>query len=204
MSGASTFVIALLLGAVIGQVPLGKWSDRTDRRFVVLVASLLVLAGASVGVVATGAGSFPPSSSPAHWSGRAGSRSTGLSLAHVADYLDPELMVAAGSRLIIANGLGAATGPILASVLVSAVGPVGLFWQLGAVALSLAGYVVVRLQVRGAVDESERSHFTPLAAGTTEAGLADIVPEVVGVELDELRRRRPVRRHRNPRPPRHP
>ena len=45
VSGASQFVAAVLLGAVLGQIPLGRWSDRTDRRIVMGAASGLIVAG---------------------------------------------------------------------------------------------------------------------------------------------------------------
>ena len=59
VSGASQFVIAVLVGAVLGQIPLGNWSDRTDRRYVMGVAGLLVVGGAAIGHLATGTDSFP-------------------------------------------------------------------------------------------------------------------------------------------------
>ena len=54
VSGASQFLVAALAGAILGQFPLGRWSDRTDRRIVLGFASLLVMAGALCGTGGSG------------------------------------------------------------------------------------------------------------------------------------------------------
>lgn len=199
VGGASQFLVAVLVGAVVGQIPLGNWSDRTDRRIVMGVAGGLCVAGSAVGVAATMADVFPAALAAAALIGAGAFALYGLSMAHQADYTDPVHMLSAGSRFITANGLAAAAGPIVASIAIGVVGPEAIFHVLGAVAAAFIAFVIVRMTRRDAVDEDKRAHYTPIAATTaTMAALDDVVSETVGVETSELRRRqrRAMRRRR--------
>jgi MFS family permease len=202
VSGASQFVATVLVGAVVGQIPLGRWSDRTDRRIVMGAAAVLVVAGAVVGIAATNTGSFTGSLVAATLIGAGAFSLYGLSFAHMADYIEPTAMVSAGASLITANGLGAASGPFLASVFISSFGPEGLFQLLVVGGGLFSAYVVVRLVQREAASEERRAHYVAVAAGATVAALEDVVSENVGMEPSELRRRRArlVRRRAGDRP----
>ena len=201
VSGASQFVAAVLLGAVLGQIPLGRWSDRTDRRIVMGAASALLVAGSGVGFAGTTAGSFSLVLGAAFLIGAGAFSLYGLSFAHLADYIDPATMVSAGARVMIANGLGAAAGPFLASIALTATGPEGLFGLLGAAGVLFCGFVVWRMTRREAVSEERRAHYVSVAASSTFAALDDVFSEAAGVEPADLHRRK-IRRPPLPRMPR--
>ncbi len=190
VSGASQFVVSLLVGAIVGQIPLGRWSDRTDRRYVMGAAGLLILAGSGLGVLATIESSFPVALGAGVLVGAGSFSLYGLSFAHVADYLAPSAITATGARIIMVNGMAAAAGPFLASSAVGAMGPEGLFVLLAVVSFAFAFLVCCRLAVRPAVSEERRAHYTPVATSSTVAVLEDLGSEVSGVDLGELRRRR--------------
>jgi MFS family permease len=198
VSGASQFVAALLVGAVVGQFPLGRWSDHTDRRFVLAAAALLVAAGSVVGALATVGDSFPAALGAALLIGAGAFSLYGLSFAHVADYVDPSAMPATGARLITFNGLGAAAGPFVASAAIGIVGPEGIFYVLGAMTAPFLAYVVLRLTRRAAVSDERRAHYAPLSTSATVAALDELASEVSGVEITEVpaprRRRMPLPR----------
>lgn len=201
VSGASQFVAALLLGAVLGQFPLGRWSDHTDRRYVLAAAAVLVAVGSVVGAIATVGDSFPLALAAALLVGAGAFSLYGLSFAHVADYVDPEDMPATGARLITFNGLGAAAGPFVASAAIGAVGPEGIFYVLGVMTLPFVAYVVLRLSRRANVSDDRRAHYTPMATSATVAALDELASEVSGVEVAEaeVRRRRRIPRPRSAR-----
>jgi MFS family permease len=203
VSGASQFVVAALLGGVVGQIPLGNWSDRTDRRIVMAVASGIGLAGAAIGVVATTANSLPGVLLAAVLLGAGAFSLYGLSLAHQADYTSPMHMLSAGSRFLTINGFGAAAGPITASVTIGLVGPEGMFHVLGAALTLFGAFVFVRMFSREAVDEDHRATYTPITIGATVAGLDGVLSETTGVESAVVRRRLALLRRRGPsaRPP---
>lgn len=196
VSGASQFVAAVLIGAIAGQIPLGNWSDRTDRRIVMGAAAGLIVTGGLIGMSATAAQSFTGALVAAAFLGAGSFSLYGLSFAHVADYVDPMTMIAVGARLMTVNGLGAAAGPLLASVSIALVGPGGYFEFLAVTAAAFCIFVIVRMLRRAAAVADRRAHYVSVAAGATFAVLDDVVSENVGVEPEVLHRRRMPRRPR--------
>lgn len=193
VSGASQFVVSLLIGAIVGQIPLGRWSDRTDRRYVMAAAAVLIAAGSVIGFAATTASSLPIALVGGLLVGAGGFSLYGLSFAHVADYVAPTALTATGARIIMVNGMAAAAGPFVASVAIGMFGPEGIFFLLGGVAVAFVGLVLFRLAVRAPVSEDRRSHYTPVSSSSTVGLLEDLGSEVSGVDLAELRRKRRFR-----------
>ena len=178
VSGASQFVAAVLVGGVIGQVPLGRWSDRTDRRLVMAVAALLVAGGSGLATVATAGDTFVLALAGGAAIGAGAFSMYGLSFSHVADYVAPELMVATGARIITTNGFGAAAGPIVAAIAVDVVGPEATFVLLGVVAVAFVGLVGYRLTRRGPVSDARRASYAPMATSATVGVIEDFAAEV--------------------------
>lgn len=159
--GTAALIGAALAGGLVLQVPLGRLSDLVDRRGVIVVtglgAALLSLAAASLGpdrigaviavTVLAGGAAFPLYS---------------LSNAHLNDYLDQQLVVAAGARMVLVNGIGSIGGPIVGAFAVDAAGPGGLFVVLAAGYVVVALYAAWRITRRAAVEPEERATFSPL------------------------------------------
>jgi MFS family permease len=185
VTGASKFIAVLLVGAVVGQFPLGRWSDHTDRRHVMAVAALLVTVGAGIGVGATLRDNFVAALAAAFFIGAGSFSLYGLSFAHVADYVEPAAMPATGARLLTFNGLGAAAGPFVASAAIGIIGPEGIFHVLGALSLPFVVYVLYRLTRRAAVSDERRAHYISMSTSATVAALDELTCEVSGVEIAE-------------------
>lgn len=183
IAGASQVVAAVLAGAVAGMYPLGWVSDRVDRRLVIAGAAVLAAASAIVVVQGTSAATLAVVIVGAFGVGAGAFPLYSLSLAHLGDYLDPEDVVAAGARMIMANGVGAAAGPLTAAVLVESRGPGGMFEAVIVVFGTLAAYALYRPFRRKDTPEEHKAHFTPVAATATSAGLDIEVPELIGEEL---------------------
>lgn len=159
--GTAALIGAALAGGLVLQVPLGRLSDLVDRRLVIVATGLgaaaLSLVAASLGpdrigaviavTVLAGGAAFPLYS---------------LSSAHLNDYLDQQLVVAAGARMVLVNGLGSIGGPIVGAFAVEAAGPGGLFVVLAAGYVIVALYAAWRITRRAAVEPDERSVFAPL------------------------------------------
>jgi MFS family permease len=146
-SDVATFMFAVLLVAMLGQFPLGFLADRLDRRLVIIVAAAVAgalgigagFAGGVLGVVLValaGAVGFPLYA---------------VSVAHTNDHLDLDAMVAAAGGLTMLNGLGAAVGPFAVGVVMTAVGPAGFAWFIGAALGGLAVFGCYRTFRRAAV-----------------------------------------------------
>lgn len=180
--------IALLMaGAVLGgsliQFPLGRLSDRMDRRRVLVGVAIgavivaLVLVGLQPRdpmlvtglVILLGAMIYPM---------------YGIAVAHANDFAGPEDFVRVAGGLLLLLGFGMMIGPILASVAMDELMPEGLFAFTALVDLLLIAYVVFRMS-RRAVPDRDRETFQgmPLKAVTPESAVLD--PRADQASVDE-------------------
>ncbi|MDZ7712918.1 MAG: MFS transporter, partial [Rhodovibrio sp.] len=156
---------ALQLGNLVIQWPLGALSDRTDRRLViagataavVLVSAVLLSAGPAVTLVALIA-LF------ALWGGLAESIYA-VSTAHANDRTQ------AGDYVVVSSTIpgrtwatGSTVGPMVATVMLRAFGPDGLWLFFIAVGAAFAFFVVWRALQREQPDESLQDTFRALPA----------------------------------------
>ncbi len=121
-AGVAAFMAVSILAAVVTQYPVGRLSDRMDRRTVIAAVCTLatVVAGSIVAFPAMPHGAFLTLT--ALFSGFALTLYS-LCVSHVNDKLEPAQMVAASSALLLLNGTVAAIGPSLAGGLMAAFGP---------------------------------------------------------------------------------
>lgn len=154
----STFMSALIFGALVFQWPIGKFSDYFDRRKVILfitIAATLVSAMLCLG------GQFNNVSLYILISLFGGCSYTlyPLAVAYTNDYLAPNQMVPGAAGLLMANGLGTTAGPIASSIFVEIIGANGLFLFCGIIALATSAIVVLRMQQRTTPDISKQTVF---------------------------------------------
>ena len=182
--GVAEFMAVSIFAAVLTQYPVGRLSDRMDRRTV--IASVCLLATC----VAAAIELFSPLPRllflllAALFSGTALTLYS-LSVSHVNDKLDPSQMVAASSALLLINGTAAALGPVMAGGLMAAFGPRAHFGVLGALTGALTLFDLWRKLRRGPVPQSQKGPFintrelvtpgclepAPLAAGEQPAAV---------------------------------
>jgi MFS family permease len=157
-TGVATFMAVSILAAVLTQYPIGRLSDRMDRRTVIAgVCTLAMLIAGSIVV-------FPEMPHAAFlalaamFSGFALTLYS-LSVSHVNDKLEPEQMVASSSTLLLLNGGAAATGPLIAGSLMSAFGPRAYFATLAGLCGTLAVYDLWRKTRRRPVPRGQKGPF---------------------------------------------
>ncbi len=173
LSQVALFTSCVITGGVAMQYPLGRLSDRFDRRKVI-IGCMVVAAALSAGlamvreplaIFAVGAlfGGFAFALYP-------------LCVAHSNDHLDESERVGASSGLVLVYSVGAASGPMLGSVAMASIGPAGLFGAIGAVALAGALFGFWRMAVSKPVPEAQQQDFqslprtTPMAAVLEDEG----------------------------------
>lgn len=157
----SLFMAATVIGGAISQWPIGRLSDRLDRRWIVLAlclvsggsAVLFVLqpGTSAVGLAGIGVvfGAFALSLYP-------------VCAAHVNDRADPNTFVKVSSRLLMAFGIGAIVGPILAGFLIAQTEIAMLFAFTAAIHVALAVFAASRIFTVEPVPDPERGTFAPL------------------------------------------
>lgn len=178
-AGMSIFEVSLFMGLTIFgglalQWPIGRLSDRFDRRTVLL---WMLLATAAVCLAEFGwaamMGDLLPLFVLTTLFGGAMSTIYPVAVAHAFDYVERERMVAASSGLLLAWAIGATLGPLLASVAMGSLGPAALFLFLAVVAGLLAAFARYRMAKRAARPAAEQAAFVPLPATTAVAGTLD-------------------------------
>ncbi|MDB5507453.1 MAG: transporter [Devosia sp.] len=171
---AYLFSVTAIAGA-IGQIPIGRLSDRIDRR-VVLIA--LALAAALIGALLV---LLNPSGGI--WLyvlfaiyGLAANPIYAIAVAHANDFAkDGQFARIAGGMLLVL-GLGLAIGPIIAAIVMNLYKPVGLFIITASFHGALAIMAFLRMRIRPVRDANGRVRFRPMGpdrAITPETGVLD-------------------------------
>jgi MFS family permease len=157
-AGVATFMAVSILAAVITQYPVGRLSDRIDRRTVIagactiatLVAASIVIFSEMPRVLLLGLTALFSGSSLTLYS---------LAVSHVNDKLESTQMVAASSALLRLNGGAASIGPVLAGSLIAAYGPSAYFATLAALTGLLTVYDLWRKIRRRPVPPAQKGPF---------------------------------------------
>lgn len=157
---ALLFASAALLGAV-AQVPFGRLSDRIDRRLVLIgLAGSAAFVGALTVLINPTAGWGMYVLFAAY--GFAANPIYAVAVAHANDYArDGDFAKIAGGMLFIL-GIGLAIGPAVASLIMGAWSPVGLFVVTASFHGALAVTAWLRMRVRKPADVGARAPFQPI------------------------------------------
>lgn len=169
------FMSAATLAGALTQWPIGRLSDRMDRRLVLLA---LLLGAAATGIMLWliadtgllflvfgflfGALALPCYS---------------LAAAHAYDKTPSSETVPTAATVLLANALGGAIGPLLASALMAAQGPRALFLFTSIAQLLLAVYVFYRTKVQASLSTPEKTDFDLAATAPVGAMVTGDIPD---------------------------
>tara|TARA_Y100000591_G_scaffold280152_1_gene259169 strand:- start:279 stop:1577 length:1299 start_codon:yes stop_codon:yes gene_type:complete len=170
------------IAGVIFQGPIGYFSDKYERRKVIVITTLLSALFALISIIFGGESlqnmylsvHLPLSKiiffiSVALYAGLCLPLFS-LNLAHTNDYVTKEKFVAAGGGLQLIFGIGAIMGPIICSFFMDFLNINGFFIFLILSHLFIAIFGIYRMRVRDSVENPD-STFTPIPATITPAGL---------------------------------
>ena len=183
--------LAAELGGLAYQVPIGRLSDRFDRR-IVLAALGLGFAGTAAALV------FLPHSLPVVLPAAAllgGFMSTlyPVSVAYAHDRMPADRVVAVSSQLILVSGLGSVIGPLIGTNLMARFSIDGVFYFMAAAALLLAVLAAGRSLTTASPQHLERPfeilapQATPLAHEPLGASVEPPSPDRVGLAPEVVR-----------------
>jgi MFS family permease len=162
VTAIANFMSAGIVGGVVLQYPLGLYSDRFDRRVIILVATLgsalaalylAFFAGGDelanlVGIFVFGAFAMPLYS---------------LCSAHANDHAGEGEHALVSAGMLFFWSCGAIIGPLFASVLLQVFGPTALFLYTAVVLVTFMAYTALRMSARPAVPAgARRSRFRNL------------------------------------------
>ncbi|GAB4356082.1 MAG: MFS transporter [Kiloniellaceae bacterium] len=176
------FASASILGGMAFQWPIGRLSDKLDRRRVLTavtfaaalaaLAAMLAARGEPLALYAmmfvVGGMSLPMYS---------------LCIAHTNDYLTPKQMVSASGTLMMVGGAGAVFGPIAVSLLMREMGSDGFFVCVGAVHAAIGVFALYRMLRRAPLPLAEQGASVPVAS-TVSAPTATLPVEAIRDQMD--------------------
>ncbi|MEO0637446.1 MAG: MFS transporter [Pseudomonadota bacterium] len=150
--GLSNASIALMMGAamtggMVFQYPIGRASDATDRRYVMIACGVL---GAVLGTVLYAISAGGTTGSPAFFAimflfGAVLLSIYSLFVAHANDFADPADFVETSSGLLVTYGVGTMVGPLATAVFLEASGPGGMFALTSLSHLGIAAFAAWRI-----------------------------------------------------------
>ncbi len=169
LAGIAAFLSIAIVGGAFVQYPLGRLSDRLpDRRWLIAVlcaiaacAGLMLLLGTALPLAAAYAAYF--------LFGAAAFSVYGFSVAHANDHAEPADFVEISAGLLVIFGIGAISGPLLASTLMEALGPRYLFLFTCAVHAAVALWTVWRMRQRDAPAPEDRENYVPMVRTSPNA-----------------------------------
>jgi len=175
VSHVAMFMSAATLAGALSQWPVGRLSDRVDRRLVLcgtltgasVVGMTLWLSSASgttliVFGLAFGALTLPTYS---------------LAAAHAYDKTPASETVPTAATVLLANALGAVVGPLLASAVMRGLEPRALFVFIAGTQALLAAYVFYRTKVQASLSVDEKTGFEMTASAPAGTMLTPEVPD---------------------------
>ena len=175
----SGFMTAGLIGGMVLQIPIGRLSDRRDRRLVLFGVTI----GLGVPAVMLVFNELLPAwtllVSAAAFFGLS-STLYPLSVAYANDYLDSGDVVAASGGFVLVFGIGAVIGPLGASVAMRLAGPQGMFMFVITAAVLLIAFIAWRTRVRQWAPVVEKEPY--ILQPATPSAIGDLDPRA---EVDD-------------------
>ena len=171
-----TFLLAI--SGAVAQFPIGKLSDKFDRRLVIVYTTFGAAFFALCAIVASNQMYLPDNLATSKtWFyiflilfSFCSLPMFAIIFAHTNDFIPKEKFVAAGAGLQFAFGLGAISGPFLCSVFMDVIGSNGYFVFLIIFHSIIGIFAIHRMRIRGSVENPD-SQFVAMPQTITPAGI---------------------------------
>ena len=178
----SLFVSSIYVGALLMQYPIGWFSDRVDRRLVILIVASLG------GVMSLVAFSFDQYFSAllvaAFIIGGTSNPLYSLLIAYTNDYLEADDMASASGGLIFINGMGAIAGPLVTGKMMDTFGTQAFFMVIATLMLTLTGYAGYRMTQRSR-DGVEDGLYAPVMPSSSPVAVEVASEYYIEIAMDE-------------------
>jgi MFS family permease len=170
-SEAALFMSVIMIGGALSLIVLGRFSDRMDRR-VLLLGLMLAGLGASLLLTVSPGGALLFACAFGY--GLATLPIYATASAHTYDRAAAGDYVETAASLMVANGIASVLGPVIAAVVVARAGSGAFFLLIGTVQLALALFILVRLRRRPAPAVKAPLDITTARPGP-EAAVVDLI-----------------------------
>ena len=169
----ATFMSCAILGGALCQYPMGRYSDRHDRRIVLAVITFLASIAALLLALSAYLG-FLLLFAVAIYGGLVFSVYP-VAIAHLVDQIEPQDNLAGVSGLLLLYGIGASLGPALAGQLMHFFGHQALPFYFFITQLVTAIYIVRTYKMDREKQPEHASQFVPMVR--TSPSVLDMMPD---------------------------
>jgi MFS family permease len=159
----ANFMMVVVIGGMILQWPLGKLSDKTDRRYVIILTCFGLIISSLI-MVTEISNNITYSYGAAFFLGGFLLTTNSLCTAHANDHIHRKDFVQASGTLLLLFGFGAMLGPYIASLLMQTLNETALFIFIASIALLFLIYTTIRCIQKSAPETSRK--FRPLPFAT--------------------------------------
>jgi len=185
--GISLFMAVVVLGGIMFQWPLGRLSDRIDRRWV-LAGLAVANTASSLGLAIAGDLSLETMFLLGWVFGAVAFPLYAISIAHINDVIPSEDFVPASSALLLVYAVGAMCGPFIGGSAMDMLGAPGLFYYTAAVSALLTAFAVFRMYAGHTVITADKEDFISVPRTTAQAmEMAGQAAEYAAEEKDDDR-----------------
>jgi MFS family permease len=155
-----TYLSVGVAGGVVLQWPLGRFSDRIDRRLALALISAVAALAALTNLFLSNPGGAAAMAAIFAFGGMSLTLYP-IAVAHLVDYVRRDELMTASSTVLLVNGVGSALGPLLAGSLMGLLGPRLLFVWFAILDGALAAYAFHRF-TRRRREVTPDDNFVPL------------------------------------------
>ncbi|GAA0362563.1 MFS transporter [Bowmanella denitrificans] len=166
LSQIADMMAYLILGGMCLQYPLGRLSDRYDRRLVLMCLFAAVLAVSVAFILFDSEAGSALTSILTLMFGGVIFAVYPISLSQACDELNPSQVIAANQGLLLCYSLGAMSGPLLAPLFIQALGPDGMFVYFASMSVLSLLFLTWRRLVRAPVPIEEHVAFSTSTPNT--------------------------------------
>ena len=169
-----------ILGGAVLQIPVGKLSDRFDRRLVLTwVVALAVVVSIIIAMLPAGR----PLMAMMFLFGGLSFAIYPIAMAQLIDQLNPDEILSGSAGLLMLNGGGAAFGPLIAGVMMDLMGPRALPLYFALMFGLLLAYALYRRAHVSDLVSGEPGHFVPMLR--TSHTVLELMPDTPHEKSEE-------------------
>jgi MFS family permease len=163
-SGIAALMSTFIIGGALIQLPLAKFSDRSDRRWLIALAcGCAAVFGVALALLGRHGIKTPMLLYPAAFAfGAAMLPLYSLSIAHANDRTQRSEFIEASATLLLINALASVLGPILGAAISQHFGMPALFFYTASVHLVMTVFTVLRTASSPAEPKEGREHYVPV------------------------------------------
>lgn len=164
----SYFVGAAYIGCILLQFPIGKLSDKVDRRKMIIVVAFI---SSIIAFVCSRQLDFWSQTLTFTLFGGVLLTLYALCVAYVNDRLNADEILPATSTLVIVAGLGASLGPLTSGFFMDTIGNEAFFYTIIASNIIIVVFGIYRMLVSDKISATDTTEYAPVSIASTQASM---------------------------------